>query len=185
MGHCGPAAGSRSISDEGNLVNFPYNKRSMRSDLEETKVLDAINLKILREMQKDARQSFAELGRRVGLSLPAVAERVRKLEDAGIIRGYHAEVDATRLGYPMTAFIRLKTTPQSYARFQKAVTAIPEILECHHVTGEDSFTIKLAACSVAHLEELVGKLTGFGPTTTSLVLSTVLSRSLPIPGAGR
>ncbi len=139
---------------------------------------DAKDIRILVELQKDARQSFAELGRKVGLSLPAAAERVRKLEDSGVILGYRAEVDAGKLGYPITAFIRLKTTPQSYGRFRHAVAGRAEIVECHHVAGEDSFHIKLVASSIAHLEELVGMLTAFGPTTTSVVLSTAFSRSL-------
>jgi len=139
---------------------------------------DAQDIRILSELQTNARQTFAELGRKTGLSLPAAAERVRRLEDSGAILGYAARVDAARLGYPITAFVRLKTVPQNYARFKHAVTALPEILECHHVTGEDSFHLKLVASSMAHLEELVGKLSAFGATASSIVLSTALSRNL-------
>jgi Lrp/AsnC family leucine-responsive transcriptional regulator len=139
---------------------------------------DAIDIRILSELQKNGRESFAELGRKAGLSLPAAAERVRRLQDSGVIRGYAASVDAARLGYPIAAFVRLKSVPQNYTRFKHVVAGLAEILECHHVTGEDSFHIKLVAYSIAHLEELVGKLSAFGQTTTSIVLSTSLSRNL-------
>jgi Lrp/AsnC family leucine-responsive transcriptional regulator len=133
---------------------------------------------VLRELQENARQTFAELGRKVGLSLPAAAERVRKLEDSGFILGYRAEVDAAKLGYPITAFVRLRSVPHNYGRFRNVIAGIPEILECHHVTGEDSFHLKLVASSITHLEELIGGLSAFGQTTTSIVLSTPLSRNL-------
>jgi Lrp/AsnC family transcriptional regulator, leucine-responsive regulatory protein len=139
---------------------------------------DAIDIIILSELQKSGRQTFAELGRKAGLSLPAAAERVRRLEDSGVIRGYGAAVDAAKLGYPITAFVRLKSVPQNYARFKHVVTGLAEVMECHHMTGEDSFHLKLVASSITHLEELVGKLSAFGQTTTSIVLSTSLSRNL-------
>jgi Lrp/AsnC family leucine-responsive transcriptional regulator len=139
---------------------------------------DAIDLRLLSELQKNGRQTFAGLSRKVGLSLPAAAERVRRLEDAGVILGYRAEVSAAKLGYPVLAFLRLKSVPQSYSRFKSAVALMPEVLECHHVTGEDAFQIKLTASSVTHLEELIGKLSAFGQTTTSIVLSTVVSKNL-------
>jgi Lrp/AsnC family leucine-responsive transcriptional regulator len=144
----------------------------------ETKELDAIDIRILSELQRNARQSFAELGRKAGLSLPAAAERVRKLEDAGVIQGYGAQVAADRLGYPIVALVRLKTIPQNYGRFKHVVSGLPEILECHHVTGEDAFYLKLVAASIAHLEALVSRLSAFGQTATSVVLSTLLSRNL-------
>ncbi len=139
---------------------------------------DAKDIRILAELQKNARQTFAELGRKAGLSLPAAAERVRRLEDSGVILGYRAEVDGGKLGYPIAAFVRLRSVPQDYARFKHAIAGLPEIVECHHVTGEDSFQLKLVAASITHLEELVGKLSAFGQTTTSIVLSTSLSRNL-------
>ena len=144
----------------------------------DTNVMDDIDIRMLSELQKNGRQTFAALGRKAGLSLPAAAERVRRLEDSGVILGYRAEVDAGRLGYPITAFIRLRSVPQNYGRFKHIVAGLPEIVECHHVTGEDSFQLKLVASSIGHLEELVGKLSAFGQTTTSIVLSTILTRNL-------
>jgi Lrp/AsnC family leucine-responsive transcriptional regulator len=137
------------------------------------KLLDASGLKILQELRRDARQTLSELSRKAGMSLPAVSERVRRMEEAGIIRGYHAQVDLAALGYPITVFIRLKTVPERSARFRTAAGSMPEILECHHVSGEDSFVIKLAVSSIAHLEEMIGKIGAHGQTTSSIVLSTL------------
>ena len=112
------------------------------------------------------------------MSLPAVSERVRRLEEAGIIRGYHAEVNLAVIGYPMTVFIRMKSSPDRYARFRAALETFPEILECHHVSGEDSFILKLVVSGIPHLEAMIGKLSAYGQTASSIVLST-------LPQAGR
>ncbi|GHO47198.1 Lrp/AsnC family transcriptional regulator [Ktedonospora formicarum] len=137
--------------------------------------LDETGWSILRELQKDARLSFPELGRRVGLSTPAVAERVRKLEDAGVITGYGARVDAAKVGLPMTAFVRITTTPQTEAGLRALMAELPELLECHRVTGNESFLLKLVVTSITHLEQVLNQLMGSGPVTTSIVLSTPLS----------
>ncbi|GCE22930.1 Lrp/AsnC family transcriptional regulator [Dictyobacter kobayashii] len=140
------------------------------------RLLDETGWSILRELQKDARLSFPELGRRVGLSTPAVAERVRKLEDAGVITGYGAHVDTAKVGLPMMAFIRITTTPQTEASLRALMTDLPELLECHRVTGNESFLLKLVVTSIAHLEQVLNQLMRTGPVTTSIVLST------PLPG---
>jgi Lrp/AsnC family leucine-responsive transcriptional regulator len=134
--------------------------------------MDAIDWKILKEMQRDARISYAELGRRVGLTTPAVIERVRKLEDAGIITGYRAEVDAAKVGLPITAFIRMSITGVDYSRIIEVAENAPEVLECHRGTGGDSFIMKVAVSSVEHLQNLIDRLTPYGITTTSIVLSS-------------
>jgi Lrp/AsnC family transcriptional regulator, leucine-responsive regulatory protein len=136
--------------------------------------LDEISWHVLEELQKNARISFAELGRRVGLTLPAVAERVRKMEDAGIITGFRAELDPAKIGLPIAAFIRISVVGDVFARIAKAVREMPEVLECHRGTGADSFTLKVAVESVQHLERLIDKLTPFGTTSTSIVLSTLV-----------
>lgn len=140
------------------------------------KLLDAKGWAILRELQLDARLSFAELGRRVGLSTPAVAERVRNLEAAGIVTGYRAEVDPKKLGRPILALVRLSVVGDVLQRVTALVRAMPEVLECHRGTGEDSFSLKAAVASVAHLEALIDRLTPFGTTSTSLVLSSPVER---------
>ncbi len=129
---------------------------------------------ILEELQENGRISFAELGRRVGLTLPAVAERVRKMQDAGIITGFSAEVDPAKIGLPITAFIRISVVGDVFSRVAQAVLYMPEVLECHRGTGADSFTLKVAVESVQHLERVIDKLTPFGTTSTSIVLSTLV-----------
>lgn len=145
------------------------------------KLLDEIGWKLLLALQEDARLSFAELGRRVGLSLPAVAERVRRLEEAGLITGYHAKLDPHKLGAPVAAFIRLRSTGDRYRQVQALARELPEVLECHHLTGGDAFIMKVVVSSIAHLEKLIGRLTPYGQTTTSIVLSSPVVK----PGLGR
>jgi Lrp/AsnC family leucine-responsive transcriptional regulator len=146
-----------------------------------SKLLDASNLTIIREFQQRGRRSFAELARKTGLWLPAISERVKRLEDAGIIPGYRAEVDPSAFGYELTAIVSLRSNPGRYARFQATAERMPEILECHHVTGSESFFLKLIARSIPHLEELIGKLSAFGSTSTSIVLSSPILRTTVAP----
>jgi Lrp/AsnC family leucine-responsive transcriptional regulator len=136
--------------------------------------LDDVGWQIIEHLQRDGRMSFAELGRRVGLTLPAVAERVRKMQDAGVITGFRAEINPATIGLPIAAFIRISVVGDVFARIAKAVREMPEVLECHRGTGADSFTLKVAVESVQHLERLIDKLTPFGTTSTSIVLSTLV-----------
>lgn len=147
----------------------------VRKDHDE-EMIDEIDRNILSELQEDARTSFAELGRRVGLTTPAVIERVRKLEDAGIITGYRAEIDTSKVGLPITAFIRMSITGVDYSRIIEAVQASNEVLECHRGTGGDSFIMKIAVASVEHLQEMIDRLTPYGITTTTIVLSSPVRR---------
>lgn len=135
-------------------------------------MIDAIDWKILKELQTNARISFAELGRRVGLTTPAVIERIRKLEDAKIITGYRAEVDTTKVGLPITAFIRMSISGVDYSHIIQVAEKSSEVLECHRGTGGDSFIMKVAVADVGHLQMLIDKLTPYGITTTSIVLSS-------------
>lgn len=136
------------------------------------KILDSVGRKLLRAMQENARLSFSELGRRAGLSAPAVAERVRKLEELEIVTGYHAEVNPAALGYGVTAFIRLTTTTDKYLRVLELAQRLSEIRECHHVTGGEAFILKVLATSIPHLESLIAQLSVYGATSTSIVLSS-------------
>ena len=149
------------------------------------KHLDSVGQKILKELQAEARLSFAELGRRVGLSLPAAAERVRRLEETGIITGYHAQVNLPAVGLPVMAFVRLSTSGDRYPAIITLAQSLPNVLECHHLTGTDSFIMKLVSPSIAHLEELIGRLSTYGQTATSIVLSSpVVKREVTPPGNG-
>jgi Lrp/AsnC family leucine-responsive transcriptional regulator len=142
--------------------------------------LDQIGWKILEELQRDARLSWAELGRRVGLTTPAVSERVFRLEKLGVIRGFHADISLERLGIPIQIFVRLSMSgPEALVRtFQQQVKTWDEVLECHRVTGSDSFIVKACVVSVEHLERFLDKLGHFGTTSTSTVLSSpVLHRT--------
>jgi Lrp/AsnC family leucine-responsive transcriptional regulator len=143
--------------------------------------LDRIAWKIVEELQRDGRLSWAELGRRVGLTTPAVAERVHRLEKLGVIRGFHADVSLERLGMPILIFVRLSMAgPESLVRaFQQQVKTWDEILECHRVTGSDSFIVKARVVTVEHLESFLDKLGHYGTTSTSTVLSSpVLQRAI-------
>ena len=138
-----------------------------------SKLLDDIGRQILRILQEDGRISFNELGRRVGLSSPAVAERVRRMEEAGIILGYRA------VGYPIMAYIRLSIPVSFLAQADELAKAIPEVLECHHLTGSDGVILKVVVSSVGHLEEVISQMGSCGMTTTAIVLSSpVVSRPI-------
>lgn len=143
-----------------------------------SRLLDAKGWLILRELQLDGRLSLTELGRRVRLSTPAVAERVRNLEAAGIVKGYRAELDLAKVGLPILAVVRMSAVGDVLARITSAVRGMPEVLECHRATGADSFIMKVAVASVAHLEALIDRLTPFGSTSTSIVLSSPVTRNL-------
>ena len=142
------------------------------------KLLDNVGWDILCELQRDARLSYAELGRRVGLSAPAVMERVHRLEEAGIIKGYSACVDHTKLGLSITAILRVRFPGERCERIQTMAADCPEVLECHHITGDDCLVIKLAASSMQHLEQLIGRFGSFGQTTTSIVLSSPVTERI-------
>ncbi len=147
--------------------------------LENEKLLDSTSWQILEALQRDARLSYTELGQRVGLSAPAVADRVRRMEDAHIISGYHAELSRTKIGYPITAIIRLSTpSGERSTSFIASLQETPEVLECSRVTGSDSFIITVMASSVAHLETLIDHLAAHGQLTTSMVLSSPVTHRI-------
>ena len=141
-------------------------------------MIDEIDWKILKELQINARITFAELGRRVGLTTPAVIERVRKLEDARIITGYRVEIDTAKVGLPITAFIRMSIMGVDYSHIIEVAEESTEVLECHRGTGNDSFIMKVAVADVGHLQTLIDKITPYGITTTSIVLSSPVKRRI-------
>src|SRR5207245_9921614 len=147
--------------------------------LDNERLLDETGWHILEALQENARLSFSELGQRVGLSSPAVAERVRRMEDAGFITAYRAEVNTAKIGNPTTAIIRITNSPgERCTRLTASTQEIPEVLECYRVTGSDSLVMKVMASSVEHLESLIDRLSEHGLLTTSIVLSTVVSRRI-------
>ncbi|MFE6429796.1 MULTISPECIES: Lrp/AsnC family transcriptional regulator [Streptomyces] len=137
---------------------------------------DATDWLLLNALQRNGRAGYAELARAVSMSASAVTERVRRMEEAGIIQGYAAVVDPERLGLPILAFVRLRHPTANYKPFHDLVAVTPEILEAHHVTGDDCFVIKVAARSMRHLEEVSGRISALGSVTTSVVYSSPLPR---------
>lgn len=149
-----------------------------------SELLDEVSWKILEELQCDARISYSELGRRVGLSSPAVAERIRRLEDDGVIEGYHAKVNLVQVGLEMLVIIRLSTyDSQTFDRLNACIHTFPEILECHKVTGEDCYIMKAAVRSIPHLEKLITDLKRYArQITTSMVLSSPVTHKVIVNG---
>ena len=156
---------------------MPVNQRQ-NGRIAEATLIDATNRLILHELQQDARLSLAELGRRVGLSSPAVADRLQRLERDDVISGYRAQVDPRALGYALAVVIRIRPAPRQIAKVAELARATPEIVECHRITGEDCFFMKAHVRDVEHLEEVIDRFVIFGQTTTSIVQSS------PVPGRG-
>jgi Lrp/AsnC family leucine-responsive transcriptional regulator len=137
--------------------------------------VDRTDWRLLEELQRDGRASFADLARTVAMSPSAVAERVRRLEEAGVIAGYRATVDPESVGLQVMAFVRLRYPTGNYRPFHALLDSTPEIVEAHHVTGEDCFVLKVLARSMRHLEEVTGRIAGLGAVTTSVVYSSPLT----------
>jgi Lrp/AsnC family transcriptional regulator, leucine-responsive regulatory protein len=145
-------------------------------------LLDETDRKIISELANDGRVSFAELGRRVNLSPPTVAERVQRLERQGVITGYRAEIDPRALGYPLEAIVRVKPAPGQLARVPELAATIPQVGECHRITGEDCFFLRVHLRSIDELSELLDQFLVYGDTTTSIVNATpVPRRDPPVP----
>ncbi|HEY3631030.1 MAG TPA: Lrp/AsnC family transcriptional regulator [Jatrophihabitantaceae bacterium] len=145
-------------------------------------LLDDVNRRVLYELQANPRVSMSALARQVGMSAPAVTERVQRLEQAGVITGYRVEIDPTALGLPVAAFARIRPTPGQLPKIAALAKRSPEISECHRITGEDCFLIKLHAPSIAGIEEILDRFLVHGNTVTSIVVSSpVPPRSLPLP----
>lgn len=147
----------------------------------EPALIDELDRRILGELQLDGRLTMAELGRRVNLSPPAVSERVQRLERAHVITGYHARVDPRALGYPVAAVVRVAPASGQLQRIREVAQGVPEVVECHRITGEDCFLLKLHLRSLDELEGVLDRFTPHGRTTTSLIHSSpVTDRPLPI-----
>ncbi len=143
---------------------------------------DARNLALLRLMCDNPRITISELARRIEMSAPAVRERVWRLEEAGVIRGYRMELDPTALGFPVAAFVRVRPMPGQLAKIATLAKRLPQVAECHRVTGEDCFIMKVHFERLDVLDQLLDQFLAYGQTTTSIVQSTpVPPRSLPLP----
>ncbi|WP_233551200.1 Lrp/AsnC family transcriptional regulator [Amnibacterium setariae] len=148
-------------------------------------VADRTDRAILAALQADGRRSTADLARDVRMSASAVAERIRRMEEAGVIRGYRAVVDPEALGYAVLAHLRLRYPSSSYGPLHALLAEIPEVLEADHVTGDDCFVLKVVATSMRHLEQVTGRIGALGSVTTSVAYSSpVVARPITPPVAG-
>ena len=134
--------------------------------------LDPTNRLLIAELQRDARLSLAELGRRVGLSSPAVAERLQRLEQNGTITGYRAEVDPRAVGLALSAIVRVRPSPGQIQNVAELARETPEVVECNRVTGDDCYIMRAHVRDVLHLEEVIDRFTVLGQTTTSVMQSS-------------
>jgi Lrp/AsnC family leucine-responsive transcriptional regulator len=149
-----------------------------------TDLLDSVNRRLLIELQSDPRVTMSALARRVGMSSPAVTERVQRMERAGVIRGYRLDVNPAALGLPVTAWVRVRPAPGQLPKIAELAVGLPNISECHRISGEDCFLIKVHAATIESLTETLDKILVFGQTITSIVhASPVAARPLPIDGA--
>jgi Lrp/AsnC family leucine-responsive transcriptional regulator len=144
--------------------------------MDSTALLDHFGRKLLDELQANARLSLAELSRRIRLSPTATAERLKQMEEVGILKGYTVEIDRGALGLEVMAFIRMSCPGQHYHRFIEYVQTLEEVRECHHLTGGDDFLLKVTTTSMDDLEALIEALLPYGNPVTSLVLSTPVER---------
>jgi Lrp/AsnC family transcriptional regulator, leucine-responsive regulatory protein len=147
-----------------------------------SRLLDEVNLRLLEHLQSEPRLTMAELARRVNMSAPAVTERVQRLEEQGVIAGYRLEVDPRAIGLPIAAYVRIRPGPGHLQRIAELAVGMPEVVECHRITGEDCFLMKVHVGAVDQLETVLDVFMPYGQTTTSIVQSSpVPGRGLPLP----
>jgi Lrp/AsnC family transcriptional regulator, leucine-responsive regulatory protein len=145
---------------------------------------DSRNVQILALLQDDPRMSISELARRVGMSAPATRERVQRMEEAGVIKGCRLDIDPAALGYPIAAIIRVRPMPGKLPKIAELAASLPQVVECHRITGEDCFILKVRLDSLDNLDTILDRFLVYGQTTTSIVQSTpVPPRNLPLPAA--
>jgi Lrp/AsnC family leucine-responsive transcriptional regulator len=146
--------------------------------------IDAVDVKLLRALTDDARTSTAELARSVGLSPPSVAERIKRLEEAGVIEGYSARISATALGMPLAAWLRIRPIPGQLQKVAEILQGLPEVIACDRITGDDCFIARVCVRSIEHLERVIDAIIPYAMTNTSIVQSTPVERRVPPLGTG-
>jgi len=148
----------------------------------ERPVLDELNIRLLTELTADPRLRTTELARRLGVSAPTVRERVTRLEESGVIRGYRLEIDPAAVGLPVAAWVRLRPGPGQIPRIIELAARTPEVVECHRISGEDCFLMRVQVAAIAGLEDVLDKFLVHGQTTSSFIVSTPIEpRSVPLP----
>ena len=147
---------------------------------------DPLNVELLRRLVADPRVTTSEVARSIGMSAPAVRERVQRLEEAGVIRGYRLDLDPGALGWPITAYVRIRPMPGQLAKIAELAASIPQVAECHRITGEDCFILKVYLATIESMDGILDRFLAFGQTTTSLVQSSpVPLRQPPLPDHGK
>jgi len=149
-------------------------------------LLDQVNRSLLRELAAEPRITMSALARRVGMSAPAVSERIQRLERAGVITGYRVDISHAALGLPVTAFVRIRPTAGQLPRIAQLARETPEISECHRISGEDCFLIKMHAATIEDLEKTLDCFLTYGQTINSIVVSTPIPQGVcPSPTEGQ
>ncbi|HEX3276024.1 MAG TPA: Lrp/AsnC family transcriptional regulator [Gemmatimonadales bacterium] len=155
-----------------------YSPQTLKS---RSALLDEVNVRLLTELHADPRMTMSALARRVGMSAPAVTERVQRLERAGVIAGYRMDVDPAALGLPVTAFARIRPSPGQLAKVAELAMELSQVSECHRITGEDCFLVKVHAPAIEDLEAVLDRFLLYGQTVTSILVSSpVPPRHLPV-----
>ncbi|HWK45178.1 MAG TPA: Lrp/AsnC family transcriptional regulator [Stellaceae bacterium] len=145
-------------------------------------LLDRRNIELIHLLQQDPRMPVSELARRIGMSAPAVKERLTRLEETGVIRGYRLDLDPKALGLPITVFIRIRPMPGHLPKIAELAQSMPQVTECHRITGEDCFILKLHLDALENLDRVLDRFLVHGQTTTSIVQSSpVPMRAPPLP----
>ena len=139
--------------------------------------MDALNKKILQRLQANARQSHVEIGRQVGISSPAVNERIKKMEDAGIIKGYRTEVSPFECGYQLKAIITLRAFMGKLKPFLDKVKQFEDVVNCYRITGNENIVLEVVLANQKHLEQFIDELIVYGETKTQIVLSKVVDNN--------
>jgi Lrp/AsnC family transcriptional regulator, leucine-responsive regulatory protein len=142
-------------------------------------LLDDVNRRLLQELTADPRASAAELARRVGMSAPAVRERIARLEETGVIRGYRLDIDPAAVGLPLAAWVRVRPGPGQLPRIADLAAATPQVSECHRISGEDCFLLKVHVAAVDDLEAVLDQFLLYGQTNSSFVVSTPVAPRNP------
>jgi Lrp/AsnC family leucine-responsive transcriptional regulator len=145
-------------------------------------MLDATNRRLLAVLAEDPRAGTAALARRIGMSAPSVRERLARLEEAGVIRGYRVDVDPAALGLPLAAWVRIRPGPGQLPRIAELAERTPEVSECHRISGEDCFLLKVHIPAVEALEGILDRFLLYGQTISSFVVSTPVPPRTPVPG---
>lgn len=158
---------------------FERKENSMKRLNYENGPLDPTDIRILEALVENARVSTAELARSVGLSSPSVAERIRRLEEAGVITGYSATVSVAAIGRPISAWLRIRPVPGALEKVAEILRSIPEIVECDRITGEDCFLARASLKSIAEMEAMIDRIIPYAMTNTSIIQSSPVARRLP------